>query len=93
MPSTNRGGCAHCILPTGKTSLAVKHKTVDEIWYILSGEGEMWQKSNKAQDLVELKEGRWINYTPTLNHFQFRNKGAESLCIFIVTMPPLAWQG
>ena len=90
LPSTDRGGCAHCILPAGKTSLAVRHKTVEEIWYILSGQGEMWQKSDDEERVVELKEGVGLTI-PTGNHFQFRNMGDEALGILILTMPP--WPG
>jgi mannose-6-phosphate isomerase-like protein (cupin superfamily) len=82
-----RGSCAHCILPAGKTSLAVQHKTVEEIWYVLSGKGEMWQRSSRGQATVELSEGVGLTI-PTGNHFQFRNTGAEPLCILLVTMPP-----
>lgn len=40
------GTCVHCTLPPGATSLAVRHQTVEEIWYFLSGKGEVW----RAQD-------------------------------------------
>src|SRR5206468_2362974 len=70
MVTANRGNCAHCILPVGKTSLAVKHQTVEEIWYILSGNGEMWQKTGGEENIVELKEGVGLTI-PTGNHFQF----------------------
>lgn len=38
------GGMCVCQLPTGKTSKAVCHRTVEEMWFFLSGEGEVWQK-------------------------------------------------
>jgi mannose-6-phosphate isomerase-like protein (cupin superfamily) len=40
------GSMAHFELPPGRTSKAVAHRTVDEIWFVLSGRGEMW----RAQD-------------------------------------------
>jgi hypothetical protein len=45
MINTNIVNCVFCILPTDKISLAVKHKIVEEIRYILSGQSEIWQKS------------------------------------------------
>src|SRR5688500_12445882 len=36
------GGLAHFELPPGHTSTAVTHRTVEEIWFFLSGRGEMW---------------------------------------------------
>jgi mannose-6-phosphate isomerase-like protein (cupin superfamily) len=41
--SLGGGGLCHCTLPAGKTSSAVKHKTVEEIWYFLAGQGELWR--------------------------------------------------
>jgi mannose-6-phosphate isomerase-like protein (cupin superfamily) len=38
------GGLAHCTLPPGGVSSAVVHKTVEEIWYCLSGLGQVWRK-------------------------------------------------
>jgi uncharacterized cupin superfamily protein len=33
------GGVCHCTLPPGRTSSADKHRSVEEIWYVLKGEG------------------------------------------------------
>jgi len=40
----DRGGMAHFELGAGRTSVAVAHHSVDEIWYILRGHGEMWRR-------------------------------------------------
>jgi len=32
---------AHFHLPAGQVSRAVRHRTVEEIWFVLSGRGEM----------------------------------------------------
>ncbi|MBK9983967.1 MAG: cupin domain-containing protein [Saprospiraceae bacterium] len=90
LPVTSHGGCAHCLLPEGKKTKAVKHKSVEEIWYVLSGEGEIWQKSPEEEITKTLSKGICV-VIPTGNHFQFRNIGKENLCILIVTMPP--WPG
>ena len=37
------GGLAHFELAPGETSVAVHHRTVEEIWYFVSGRGEMWR--------------------------------------------------
>ena len=84
------GGVCHCTLPPGGVSLAVRHRTVDEIWYVLHGAGQMWRKLGE----VELEEvvGPGSNLTIPLGaHFQFRNTGDVPLCILITTMPP--WPG
>lgn len=38
------GGMAHFELAAGQTSTAVTHRTVEEIWFVVSGRGEMWRK-------------------------------------------------
>jgi mannose-6-phosphate isomerase-like protein (cupin superfamily) len=37
------GSMAHFTLPPGTTSRAVRHRTVEEIWYVVAGTGEMWR--------------------------------------------------
>lgn len=83
-------GVAHCILPPGRISLAVKHKTVNEIWYIVSGSGEMWQGSNGVSEFVNLRPGMSLTIN-TGNSFQFKNTGTDDLCILITTSPN--WPG
>ncbi|MBP9881838.1 MAG: cupin domain-containing protein [Chitinophagales bacterium] len=86
----NSGGFCHCTLPVGKISMAVKHKTFEEIWYFLSGEGEMWQKEVNDGEPIKVKQGDSINI-PLGNSFQFRNTDTENLCILIATIPN--WPG
>src|SRR5262245_33571130 len=37
----NTGSLCHCTLPERGISSAVYHKTVEEIWYCISGQGEV----------------------------------------------------
>ena len=68
----------------------VAHRTVEEVWYILSGSGRMWRKLDGYEELVELRPG--ISLTiPTGTHFQFRCDGDERLDVVGATMPP--WPG
>lgn len=90
LTSEKRGGLCHCTLPVGKTSCAVKHKTVDEIWYFLSGTGEVWRKYEGKEETDEIQPGTSINI-PAGTCFQFRNIGAEPLKFICITMPP--WPG
>ena len=84
------GGMAHFELTPGQTSTAVTHKTVEEIWYILSGQGEMWRKMGQDEQVVALSEGLCLTI-PLGTHFQFRAFGDEPLAVVAVTMPP--WPG
>lgn len=37
LPSLPHGGLAHCTLRPGGVSKAVRHRSVEEIWYVLEG--------------------------------------------------------
>jgi mannose-6-phosphate isomerase-like protein (cupin superfamily) len=87
LPSMDAGGLCHCTLSVGKTSAAVKHKTVSEIWYCLSGNGEIWQSNDSTSEVRAFHHGHSLTI-PVGNSFQFRNTGNEPLCILIATMPP-----
>jgi mannose-6-phosphate isomerase-like protein (cupin superfamily) len=88
--TTKGGGLCHCTLPPGQTSTAVTHKTVDEIWYFLQGQGEVWRKQGDQEECVTVQPGVCLTI-PLSTHFQFRNTGKENLCFVIATMPP--WPG
>jgi mannose-6-phosphate isomerase-like protein (cupin superfamily) len=88
--TSERGSMAHFTLPPGQVSLAVVHHSVEEVWYILSGSGRMWQKSATREEVIELSTGLSLQITAG-THFQFRNDGDTPLTAVAVTMPP--WPG
>jgi mannose-6-phosphate isomerase-like protein (cupin superfamily) len=90
LPQVRGGSMVHCTLPSGGVSLAVTHRTVDELWYVLQGEGELWRRQDGREAVVPLLPGT-AHSIPLGAHFQFRNLGAEALAFVIVTMPP--WPG
>lgn len=90
LTKTKRGGMCHCTLPVGKTSQAVRHKTIEEIWYFLQGQGEVWRKHAEREEVVSVSPGVCLTI-PTGAHFQFRTTGDEELRFLIATMPP--WPG
>jgi len=85
-----RGSMAHFELAPGRTSRAVAHRTVDEIWFVLGGTGEMWRKQDERSEIVRLEAGVCLSI-PAGTHFQFRATGGESLAVLGITMP--AWPG
>jgi mannose-6-phosphate isomerase-like protein (cupin superfamily) len=85
-----RGGLAIFSLTPRAVAKPVAHRTVEEVWYILSGSGRMWRKLGEQEEIVELGPG--ISLTiPTGTHFQFRCDGDERLDVIGATMPP--WPG
>ena len=85
-----RGGMAQFQLAPGQTSTAVTHRTVEEIWFVLSGRGEMWRKQDRREEIVAVESGVCLTI-PLGTQFQFRSLGDEPLTVIGVTMPP--WPG
>jgi mannose-6-phosphate isomerase-like protein (cupin superfamily) len=84
------GGMAHFQLAPGETSIAVTHRTVEEIWFFLGGQGEMWRKQDDREEVVSVSAGVCITI-PLGTHFQVRSLGQQPLMALGVTMPP--WPG
>jgi len=84
------GGMAHFELPPGQTSKAVAHRTVEEIWYFLSGRGEMWRKQGSREAVVPVGPDVCLTI-PLGTNFQLRSFGGEPLTAIGITMPP--WPG
>ena len=86
----NRGEVNHFTLPPGRTSTAVVHRTIEEIWYVLEGRGQVWRREGDAEQILNLTPGVSFDI-PLGTQFQFRNTGDEPLSVLIATMPP--WPG
>jgi mannose-6-phosphate isomerase-like protein (cupin superfamily) len=85
-----RGGMAHFELAPGRTSKAIVHRTVDEVWYFLRGRGQMWRRRGEQSETVEVSADTCLTI-PVGTEFQFRAFGFEPLSAIGVTMPP--WPG
>ena len=85
------GGMAQFRLAPGQVSRPVSHRTVEEIWYVVAGTGEMWRRSDDgAEEVTRLEPGVALTI-PLGTAFQFRADDATALEVVAVTMPP--WPG
>jgi mannose-6-phosphate isomerase-like protein (cupin superfamily) len=87
---TSRGSMAHFALAPGAIAKAVAHRTIEEIWYVVSGRGRMWRRLGSQEEVVDLRAGLSLTL-PVGTHFQFRADGDEPLRAIGVAMPP--WPG
>ncbi len=88
--STSRGSLAHFTLPPYAVSKAMAHCTVEEVWYFLSGRGQMWRRFLEHEEIVEV--GPRVSITiPVGALFQLRSVSHEPLTAVGTTMPP--WPG
>jgi len=87
-----RDGFAHFALGPGETSVAVRHRTVAEIWYFLAGRGQMRLRTagHDAGEVFDVSPGTCLTI-PVGTEFQFRSLGYEALTAVAATMPP--WPG
>ncbi len=81
---------AHFTLPPKGISKAVAHRSVEEIWYFISGEGRMWRRRGDREEICDVAPGTCINI-PVGTQFQFRSDSHEPLRAIGTTMPP--WPG
>jgi mannose-6-phosphate isomerase-like protein (cupin superfamily) len=84
------GGMANFQLAPGNTSTAVRHRTVEEIWYVVAGRGWMWRKQDDREETIDLSPGICLTI-PLGTSFQFRADDTTALEVIGVTMP--AWPG
>lgn len=85
-----RGSMAVFELEPGEVSAPVRHRSVEELWYVLSGEGEMWRRDAVGEAVVSLQAGLCLSL-PLGTDFQFRCLGGATLRAVAVTLPP--WPG
>jgi mannose-6-phosphate isomerase-like protein (cupin superfamily) len=90
LAQTRRGSMAHFTLGSGQVSRAVAHRTVEELWCFLAGNGRLWRRLAEWEEITEVAPGVSLSI-PLGTHFQLRNDGDEPLVAVAVTMPP--WPG
>ena len=88
--TTESASMVHCTLYPGAISRAVRHKSVEELWFIIEGSGQFWRKIDGDYTMVKIGKGTSLNIPKNVD-FQFRNDGPMNLEAIIVTTPP--WPG
>lgn len=78
-------------LPAGEHSRPVRHRTVEEIWYVLAGSGSLRRRAPGGDERTDpLEPGRAV-VIPTGWAFSFSAAGAADLVFLCHTSPP--WPG
>lgn len=96
---TDQHGATRCSvvevsIPAGHASRPVRHRTVEEAWYVVEGSGEVWRCPPDAPPAdvapMAVAPGDAL-VIPTGWAFQFRAGPDEALRFICVTTPP--WPG
>jgi mannose-6-phosphate isomerase-like protein (cupin superfamily) len=69
-----------------QVSQAVSHATVQEIWYVVAGGGQMWRRQGGRAEITTLAAGVCLTI-PLGTAFQFR-AGQDGLRVVAATIPP-----
>ena len=85
-----RASMAHGVLPPGLVSRAIRHRTVQEDWYVVAGTGRLWRRLAGREEVVELAPDVACSI-PVGTDFQFRCDGDAPLVFVMATVP--AWPG
>jgi mannose-6-phosphate isomerase-like protein (cupin superfamily) len=87
-----RASLVEIVLRPGGTSRPVRHRTVEEVWYVLAGAGEVWLRSPDRTTAKTRKVQRGeVVVIPAGWDFQFRAVATEELRFLCFTVPP--WPG
>lgn len=85
---------AEVTLPAGQVSRPVWHRTVEEVWYIVAGLGQVWRcppgPDPATVEAVTVEPGDAL-VIPTGWRFQFSAEGDAPLRFLCYTSPP--WPG
>jgi mannose-6-phosphate isomerase-like protein (cupin superfamily) len=84
------GSTAHFQLTGGRTGRAVRHLTIDEVWYVVGGRGEMWRRHGGDDTVTPLRPGTCVAILAGTS-FQVRSFGRDPLEAIAFTSPP--WPG
>jgi mannose-6-phosphate isomerase-like protein (cupin superfamily) len=91
LSAVDRGSMATFRLAPGQVAAAVVHRTVDELWFVVSGSGQLWRRdAGGPGEIAPLDPGVAVDL-PVGTAFQFRAAADSELVIVGVTMPP--WPG
>lgn len=90
LSATSRASMIVAKLSPGEVAHAVRHRTVDELWFCLRGRGRMWRSRAGVEEVTPLESGQSVNL-PARTAFQFRCDGDSPLEVVIATIP--SWPG
>jgi mannose-6-phosphate isomerase-like protein (cupin superfamily) len=81
------------VVHAGQVTRAVRHRAVEESWYVLEGEAEVWRRQDGDPGpgtITRLAAGEALNIPPGFA-FQARALGSTPLRMLCSTAPP--WPG
>lgn len=81
---------AHFSFQPGQISRPVRHRSIDEIWFFLTGSGELWRSNDDQQQIIKISADLSISI-PAGTAFQIRVDSECALTAIGTSTPP--WPG
>ncbi|MDH3678664.1 MAG: cupin domain-containing protein [Acidimicrobiia bacterium] len=85
--ATSAASMAQFEFQPGVITPCVRHRTVEELWYVLSGDGRMWRAGGGREETVVLEAGVAVTIGVG-TRFQIRTTGDDPLRVVGTTIPP-----
>jgi mannose-6-phosphate isomerase-like protein (cupin superfamily) len=85
------GNMIHSTVPPGMVGHACRFLTIDEYWFVLSGEGEIWRRATDGRESITLLVSGVCIDIPLGTAFQYRCTGDVPLVFTCTALPP--WPG
>jgi mannose-6-phosphate isomerase-like protein (cupin superfamily) len=80
---------AHCRLPAGSVTTAVRHRQIEEVWFVLAGSGRVWRQHDGGDgQVVEVRAGDCLTIAV---HTAFQFRADDDLEMLLATALP--WPG
>jgi mannose-6-phosphate isomerase-like protein (cupin superfamily) len=87
----SHGNMIHSTVPPTMVGRAGRFRTIDEYWFVLAGEGEIWRRAPDGQEAItRLTPGVCVDI-PLGTAFQYRCMGPRALVFTCTAMP--SWPG
>lgn len=87
--SSPQGDLTHAVCPAGHVAPTHHLPELDEAYYVLAGEGEIWRATDEREAVTALRPGRWVQLPAGLR-FQYRANRGSSLVFLVVVLPSWA---
>ena len=80
--ASERGSLAQFHLPAGKIGRCIRHKTIEEFWFVTQGTGTLWRE---AHGELPLSPGQSFAIPPRA---AFQVRAQTALTVIATTIPP-----
>jgi mannose-6-phosphate isomerase-like protein (cupin superfamily) len=80
------GDLTHAVCRAGYTAAVHHLPELDEAYYVLAGEGEIWRATDDTEFVTALRPGRWVGM-PAGTRFQYRADRGTTLVFLVMVLP------